>query len=79
MNNNNNLEILEWSYILQNELDKMSHKEFNKFMKNKAIRYEGKLFTVGESDEKRDGKNSKVNTKTSRGVKRSHRESKSIQ
>lgn len=66
---NSNIEILEWSYKLQYELDKMTHKEFNKFMKNKAIRYEGKLLTVGDSDEKCEGKSNKANRKTGRTTK----------
>lgn len=68
--------IIEWTYKLQYSLDQMTSDEVNEFLKDKAIRYEGKLYTIGE--ENAEGKNSQVKRKTNRASKRSSIESKSV-
>lgn len=74
-----NLTVLDWTYKLQHELDKMDSNQLNEFMKGKAIRYEGKLYTIGVENEKpAKRKNSKVKRKASGTVKRSDNESKNI-
>jgi hypothetical protein len=62
------LQVLEWTYKLQYEMDQMDSKELNAFLAGKAIKYEGKLYTLGEENEQ--GKNNKVKSKTTRAVKR---------
>jgi hypothetical protein len=70
--------VIEWTYKLQHELDKMNNDQLNKFMEGKAIRYNGLLIVTGNEYAKQKRKNSQVKRKTSRTVKESSRESKSL-
>ncbi len=65
--------ILEWSYILQYKLEKMTDNELAVFLENKAIKYDGQLWGKNEQ-----GKNSKAKRKASGTSKRSSEESKNI-
>lgn len=46
--NADEVEILEWNYQLQAELEKLTMDQFNKLMRNKGIKYEGKVYIVQE-------------------------------
>lgn len=41
-------EVIEWSYALQTELEKMTQEEFKQYMEGKVIRMDGKLYGIQE-------------------------------
>lgn len=42
------MEIIDWTYKLQLQLQEMSDQEFMEWMKGKAIKFEGKLYQLEE-------------------------------
>lgn len=67
----NSLEVLDWNYKLQSELDQLSQDDLEKYLLGKAIRFNGQLYTLtGKLNEATKRKNNKGNRKTSRASKR---------